>query len=177
MGNEAWENYHRRSAALREVISHLDVSGATEPEWNDDLAAIFGDRDGLLIALHDAWSRRLEARIEMALEIGEDLPAECVEAAWFEVAAELHGVRRVLDAHAADPALRKHEQHELRLVAIAAGMVSVADSLEYAARAGARLVGNIRAQHVEPTVPRPRLGERLVSAVRWRTSAEREVAR
>lgn len=174
MGNEAWENYHRRSAALREVIRHLDVSGATEPEWSDDLAAVFGDRDALLVALHDAWSRRLAARIELALEIGEDLPAECVETAWFEVAAELRGVRRVLDAHASDPVLRKHEQHEHRLIAIAAGMVGIGDPLEYAARAGAQLVANIRAQRVEPTVPRPRLGERLVSAVRWRSSAERE---
>jgi hypothetical protein len=176
MSNEAWQSYHRRSAALRDVVAHLDTSGATEPEWSDDLAVVFGDRGGLLVALHDVWSRRLAARIELALDVGEDLPAECVESAWFEVAAELAGVRRVLDAHAHDDVLRKHEQHEHRLVAIASGMVGVDAPLEYAARAGALLVANVRAQHVEPVVPTPRLGERLVSALRWRSSAEAALA-
>lgn len=177
MSNEAWKSYHQRSAALREVVAHLDAGGATDPEWNDDLARVFGDPDGLLRALHDLWSRRLEARIEMALDVGEDLPAECVASAFFEVEAELRGVRRVLDAHAHDEALRKHEQHEHRLVAIAAGMAGPADPLPYAAAAGARLVANIRAQRVEPVVPRQRLGDRLVSAIRFQSSPDRAAER
>ncbi len=168
----AWDTLHRRSAAVRTVVEELDATRSTEPRWTDELAEVFASPDDLLIALHDVWSRRLIARVEMALELGEDLPSESIENAWFEVAAELPGVRRVLDAHAADEALIKHEQHEHRLLAIAAGMVSPGDPLAYAARAGARLVSNIRAQHVEPIVPRPRLGERLVNLINWRNSAE-----
>jgi hypothetical protein len=170
--SNAWDTLHRRAAAVRTVIEELDETGTTDPRWTDELAEVFASPDDLLVALHDVWSRRLIARVEMALELGEDLPAESIENAWFEVAADLPGVRRVLDAHAADEALAKHEQHEHRLLAIAAGMVSPADPLAYAARAGARLVGNIRAQHVEPLVPRPRLGERLVNLINWRDSAE-----
>lgn len=172
MNTDAWETYHRRAAALRGVVEQLDRTTDTEPAWDDELAAVFGSRDELLRALHDQWTRRLEARVEMALELGEDLPAECIENAWFEVAAELPGVRRVLDAHADDEALRRHRLHELRLLAIAAGMVSSADPLERAAAAGRGLVQRIRAQHVEPAVPRPRLGDRIASMIRWQNSSE-----
>jgi hypothetical protein len=141
---DAWENYHRRAAAVRTVVAELDETGASEPIWNAELAAIFGDRDGLLVALHDLWTRRLEARIDMAIEIGEDLPTRDVAKAWREVAEELAGVRRVLDRHQDDPSLRKHELHEHRLVALAAGLASLADPVEHAAAWGARLVKDLR---------------------------------
>lgn len=170
--SNAWDTYHRRAAAVRIVVEDLDAGHATEPRWTPELEAVFDGPDDLLIALHDLWTRRLEARVEMALELGEDLPAECIETAWFEVAGELPGVRRVLDAHAHAEVLRRPEMNQHRLLAIAAGMVSPADALEYAARVGARLVANIREQHVEPIVPRPRLGERLGNLISWRSSAE-----
>ena len=34
------------------------------------------------------------------------------------------------------------------------------------------MVHNLRIQHVEPIVPRPRLGDRLVNLINWRNSAE-----
>lgn len=175
--SNAWDTLHRRAAAVRTVIEELDETRATDPRWTDELADVFDGPDDLLVALHDVWSRRVIARVEMALELGEDLPAESIENAWFEVAAELPGVRRVLDAHADDEVLRKHQQHEHRLYAIAAGMVSPADPLPYAARAGARLVHNLRIQHVEQTVRRPSLGERLANLINWRNSAELAVER
>lgn len=179
--SNAWDNFHRRAAAIRAVVEDLDATVATDPRWTAELAEVFPGPDDVLVALHEMWSRRVTARVEMALDLGQDLPAESVENAWFEVAAELPGVRRVLDAHAQDEVLQPFEQHEHRLLAIAAGMASPSDSLEYAARAGRRLVTNIRAQHVEPTVPRPRLGERLGNLIRWQAAAlssqERAVAR
>lgn len=175
--SNAWDTYHRRAAALQTVVEDLDAGHATAPRWTADLATVFDGPADLLVALHDMWTRRLQARVELALELGEDLPAECVETAWFEVAAELPGVRRVLDAHADDEALRRNEMNEHRLLAIAAGMVSPADPLEFAARIGERLVDNIRAQHVEPVVPAPRLGERLGNLLKWKHSAEAAVER
>lgn len=166
----AWETYHRRHRALRGVVAELDASGVEDVPWSEDLAGVFADRDDLLVALHDLWSRRLEGRVEMALDVGVDLPAECVETAWYEVAAELPGVRRVLDAHAHDQVLRRHEQHEHRLLAIAAGMADPGAPLAPAAAAGAQLVADIRARHVAPAVPRPRLRERVAAAFRFRPS-------
>jgi len=171
--SNAWDTFHRRAAAIRAVVEDLDATTATEPRWTHELAEVFDGPDDVLVALHDVWTRRVTARVEMALDLGQDLPAESVENAWFEVAAELPGVRRVLDAHADDELLQRLEQHEHRLLAVAAGMVSPSDSLEYAARAGRRLITNIRAQHVEPVVPRPRLGERLGNLIQWQHSAER----
>lgn len=171
--SNAWDNFHRRAAAIRAVVEELDATETTDPRWTDELAEVFDGPDDVLVALHDVWSRRVTARVEMALDLGQDLPAESVENAWFEVAAELPGVRRVLDAHAKDEVLQPFEQHEHRLLAIAAGMVGSSDSLEHAARAGRRLVTNIRQHHVEPVVPRPRLGERLGNLIQWRNSAER----
>lgn len=178
--SNAWDTFHRRAAAIRAVVEDLDATTATDPRWTHELAEVFSGPDDVLVALHGVWSRRVTGRVEMALDLGQDLPAESVENAWFEVAAELPGVRRVLDAHAHDEVLQQLDRHVHRLLAIAAGMVSPSDSLEYAARAGQRLVANIRSRHVEPVVPRPRLGERLVNLIRWQAAAvdphERAVA-
>ena len=174
--SNAWDTFHRRAAAIRAVVEDLDATPTTDPRWTDELAEVFDGPEDVLVALHDVWSRRVTARVEMALDLGQDLPAESVENAWFEVATELPGVRRVLDAHAQDEVLQQLDRHEHRLLAIAAGMAGPSDSLEYAARAGQRLVANIREQHVEPAVPRPRLGERLGGLIRWQTAAERAVA-
>jgi len=171
--SNAWDTFHRRAAAIRAVVEDLDDDRDDRPRWTDELAEVFDGPDDVLVALHEVWSRRITARVEMALDLGEDLPAESVENAWFEVAAELPGVRRVLDVHAQDEVLQQLERHEHRLLAIAAGMVGPSDSLEYAARAGRRLVTNIREQHVEPIVPRPRLGERLGNLIKWQNAADR----
>jgi hypothetical protein len=171
--SNAWDTFHRRAAAIRVVVEELDATPTTDPRWTDELAEVFHGPDDVLVALHDVWTRRVTARVEMALDLGQDLPAESVENAWFEVAAELAGVRRVLDAHAQDEALQQLDRHEHRLLAIAAGTVSPSDSLEHAARAGGRLVANIRDKHVDPIVPRPRLGERMGNLIRWQAAALR----
>ena len=168
--SNAWDTFHRRATAIRGVVEELDATTATEPTWTDELAEVFDGPDDVLVALHDVWTRRVTARVEMALDLGQDLPAESVENAWFEVAAELPGVRRVLDAHADHQTLRRLDEHEHRLFAIAAGMVAPSDPLDYAARVGRRLVTNLRQQHVEVSVPRPRLGERMGNLIRFRAA-------
>jgi len=158
-----WAAYHRRAQALALVIAELDRTGASEPLWTDELADAFTDRDDLLVALHDKWTRRLEGRIDMAAGLSLESNADVVAGAWLQVAAELPGVRRVLDVHADHPALRRHELHEHRMVAIAAELAAMVDPVEWAAARGARFVSELRA------VPRPRaagLAERLLGPIR-----------
>ena len=139
----AWDTYRRRATALRRVIADLDRSGSPTLPWNEELAAIFDDPDDLLVALHDVWTRRLEGRVDLALEIDEQDSVESVALAWREVADELPGVRRVLDRQADNPVLRHSERHEHRLLAVAAGYATISDPLSRSAGAGERLVARI----------------------------------
>ena len=138
----AWDTYHRRAAVLRDVVAQLDA-GAALPVGPAELA-VFEDRADLLRALHDVWTRRVETRVDLALELGHVVREEGVARAWREVAAELPGIRRVLDEHSDDPALRAHEQHEHRLLAVAAGHATLGDPIAHSAAAGARLVAAVR---------------------------------
>lgn len=140
--NTAWETYHRRATALREVVAALDA-GAELP-FGPSEQTVFDDRDDLLQALHDMWTRRVETRVDIALEMGVFPREQGVGRAWREVAAELPGVRRILDDYRDDPALRAHEQHEHRLLAVAAGHASLDDPIARSAEAGARLVAALR---------------------------------
>lgn len=155
----AWETYHRRSAALRGLLPVLDAIPDGELPWTDELAEVFTDRDDLLVALHDLWTRRLEARIDLALEL-HDVPELSVAEAWREVAAELPGARRVLDAHRDDEALRAHELHENRLVAVAVGLASLADPVGRSAALGRAFVDRARSA-VVPAQRDGWLAERL----------------
>lgn len=138
----AWETYHRRAAVLRDVVTRLDA-GADLPVGSTELA-VFEDRDDLLRALHDVWTRRVETRVDIALELSHFSSEDGVARAWREVAGELPGIRRVLDEYADDPALHAHEQHEHRLLAVAAGHASLGDPIAVSAVAGARLVAALR---------------------------------
>ncbi|HEX5861286.1 MAG TPA: hypothetical protein VFY58_05560 [Nocardioides sp.] len=142
--NTAWQTYHRRAGALRQVIADLDRSGSSTPPWDDELAALFDGPDDLLVALHDLWSRRLAARVDLALEIDEHGPEESVALAWREVADELSGVRRVLDQHGDNPALQRSGRQEHRMLAVSAGLATIGDPASRSAAVGARLVARIR---------------------------------
>lgn len=161
----AWETYHRRAAALRHVIAELDRSGSSTPPWDDELAALFDGPDALLVALHDLWSRRLAARVDLALEIDEHEAAESVSLAWREVADELPGVRRVLEAHADNPALRRSGRQEHRMLAASAGLATTSDPAAHSAAVGAQLVARIRDQEGSSDGG-SRLTERVAGLVR-----------
>lgn len=157
----AWETYHRRSAALRDVVDELEHRDAAELPWDDRLAEAFGSPDGLLVALHDLWARRLLARIEMALEL-HDIPEQSVAEAVREVSGELAPVCRLLERYAGHPALRRSEQHLHRMVAVSAGWATLADPVERSAALGREFLDRVRTARV----PAPRDGwiaERLGS--------------
>ncbi|MDO7867924.1 hypothetical protein [Nocardioides jiangxiensis] len=160
----AWEIHHRRTAALRDVVTELDA-GADLP-WSDALAALFGDRAGLLVALHDSFARRVTGRIELALEL-HDLPGASVAEAWQAVVTELPGIHRILRAYADEPALARPDANLHRTVAVAAGLASLGAPVGIAADAGRAFVAN--AAHID--VParrdgwlRERLSFRLMKA-------------
>ena len=130
---------HTRSATLREVVAGLD-SGRSLPQ----LVAGFIDEDELLQALHGVWSRRLNGRIDLALETDDHDLAVSVGDAWLLTALDLPGVRRVLDEHADRPSLQPHFRVEHRTVAVAAGLATFDDPGSVSARIGARFVASLR---------------------------------
>jgi len=130
---------HTRSTTLREVVAGLD-SGRSLPQ----LVAGFTDEDELLQALHGVWSRRLNGRIDLALETDDHDLAVSVGDAWLLTALDLPGVRRVLDEHADRPSLQPHFRVEHRTVAVAAGLATFDDPGSVSARIGARFVASLR---------------------------------
>jgi hypothetical protein len=161
MGNPAstaWTTVHARTAALREVVATLD-DGHDLP-WDETTAALFGSPAELLQELHALWSRRLQGRLDLALEVDERCLEESVAAAWVQTAADLPGVRRVLDEHADEPALRQLERNELRMIAVAAGLATYDDPIARSASAGARLVRGVRGR-TPAVAARPSFRQRL----------------
>jgi hypothetical protein len=158
-GSSAWDTYRHRAAVLRDVVAGLDQD--PELPWTATIADAFADRADLLVALHDLWSRHLAARLDLAVEL-HDIPEASVGEAYAAVAAQLAPVRRVLDAHAADPALARPRANADRMIALAAGLSAVGDPLAVSAARGA----TFRARTARVVVPARRdgwLAERLAA--------------
>jgi len=158
----AWNAVHTRSAALREIVRLLDA-GEDLP-WDAATAVVFRDREDLLQALHELWSRRLHGRIDVALETDDHLLEESVARAWLETVDDLPGVRRVLDEHADEPALRQLERTQHRAVAVAAGLATFADPIAHSATAGAHFVQSLRGR-TPYWLRRPSFVRRLLNAL------------
>jgi hypothetical protein len=142
---------HHRSTALRRVIRGIeDGTGLT---WDRELADAFGDRETLLVALHDHWSRQLLARIDGALELGPGTPQESVAMAWRSAVRDQPGVRRVLDAEADEPALRTARRSLLAAVAVAAGLTTFDDPAAVSVAAGEQFLAEVDASATAE--PRP----------------------
>jgi hypothetical protein len=142
---------HHRSSTLRRVIGEIEAGAGLG--WDADLAAAYGDRASLLVALHDHWSRQLLARIDVALELGAGSPEESVAKAWRSAVRDQPGVRRVLEAETAEPALRAARRSLLTSVAVAAGLATFDDPPSLSAATGERLLAAVDA---EATVDRTR---------------------
>ena len=151
------QDLHTRSATLREVVRGLD-SGRSLPR----LVAGFADEDELLQALHGVWSRRLNGRVDLALETDDHDLAVSVGHAWLLTAHDLPGVRRVLDEHADRASLQPHFRVEHRTVAVAAGLATFDDPGSVSARIGARFVASLRRRSTV-SEPSPRWWRRLAA--------------
>jgi hypothetical protein len=137
------ELLHHRSSALRRVVQVVE-QGAPLP-WDAELAAAYGDRESLLVALHDHWSRQLLARIDVALELGSGTPGESVALAWQSSVRDQPGVRRVLDAEAEEPALRAARRYLMASVAVAAGLATFDDPTSVSVAAGEQFLASVDA--------------------------------
>ena len=62
----SWSETHRRWTALQEIEALADA-GSTELPWNDEYAAIFGDRDSLAALLRYRWNLSRTAQLDTHL--------------------------------------------------------------------------------------------------------------
>ena len=148
----AWDNYHLRTAQLRDVIAQLDRSPDEDVVWDPSTTSAFADLDDLLRALHEVWTRRLTAAVENALEV-EGGGVDAVGRAWQLVSDQLPTVRHVLDHYADHPTMRHQELLEHRMLAVAAGLAPLNAPLAHSARLGAELVRRFATNRRPHTVP------------------------
>ncbi len=147
----AWDLVHLRTTTLRRVVHDLEAGADLVPTDVGPVAtAGFTDLDDLLLGLHDHWARRLHSRIDIALELDQTTLRTAVVGAWSDAVADLPGVRRVLEAYADRPALRRAELSMFRAVAVAGGLAALGDPAAAAAGRGRTLVGN-RGARLQPT--------------------------
>ncbi|MCR1785237.1 hypothetical protein KVF89_22045 [Nocardioides carbamazepini] len=86
-----WTETHRRWQALRAVEQELWAADRPELPWTDELADIFGDRDGLRAALRYRW------RLAVSTQLDTHLPERVLEEQRRRLADRGRGVLRVLD--------------------------------------------------------------------------------
>jgi len=140
-----WTSFHRRGDVLRDVIAAADQRrDGTLPRDVDGVSATFADDLDLLGALQLKWHTRLAGRIEREqMHQPMDLQAAVVRA-WQQTAADLPGIRAVIDEHRTHPTddataeiMAKSAAKEHILLAVMAGQASAHDGL--AAAVGARI--------------------------------------
>ena len=129
-----------RSPVLRMVRA---VEGGATLSQNGELAAAYGGRDALLLALHQHWSRQLFSRIDVALELGAETPEESVAVAWRSALRDQPGVHRLLEAEADNPALRSSRRSMHASVAVAAGLATFDDPASVSAALGEQLLAAV----------------------------------
>ena len=146
-----WTSFHRRGDVLRDVIAVADERrDGVLPADVDGVSATFADDLDLLAALQLKWHTRLAGRIEREqLTQPLDLRASVVRA-WHQTAAELPGIRAILDEQRLRPAdaatgeaMRKSADKEHVLLAVMSGEASAHDAL--AAAVGDRIESEAKA--------------------------------
>lgn len=154
-----WTARTSRAEILREVSAVADQRrDGRLPTDLDGVRGVFRDDLDLLGALQLRWATRLAGRIDREL-MDQPLDLEAaVVTAWRNTAAELPGIRTILDHHRDHPA----DDHTARALAVAtgkerawlavmAGQAGLADP--GAAEVGAWIEEKARAGHRAP--PRP----------------------
>lgn len=146
-----WHEFYRRRDALDAVVEQGELR----------LSDIFPTERELLLALHQRWTRRLYARIELA-ELSTEDPFDAVGDAWRQAAEQNAGLLALLNEHADDPVLRPFVDDEHRMLARAAGLTEAGDSAAEAASIGAAFVALQRSAPDRRCNPVERLLRRLV---------------
>ena len=154
---------------VREVEDSATLHGPVLP-WDSELAAAYGGRDALLLALHQHWSRQLLSRIDVALELGAETPEASVAVAWRSALRDQPGVHRLLEAESDNPALRAARRSLLATVAVAAGRATFDDPASVSVAAGARFLASVDESGVD-VHRRSRLARAAAQAVGRRPDA------
>jgi hypothetical protein len=148
-----WDAFHRRGAVLRTVVEAaderrdgglpMDVPGVVET---------FADATELVAALQLRWHTRLAGQIERALSEEPSAVETAVIGAWRRTAADLPGVRAILDACTEQPIdlemaemLDRANRKDWALMAAMAGQAAAGDA--NAPRVGRRLEERARVAH------------------------------
>jgi hypothetical protein len=148
-----WDAFHRRGEVLRAVIEAADIR--RDGHLPMDLPGVvetFDDELGVVAALQLRWHTQLSGHIERALtEQPADLESAVV-AAWRATAADLAGVRQILDTRTDSPtseamaaALLRARRKDWTLMAAMAGKAGPHD--HSAARIGRAIESRARAGH------------------------------
>ena len=103
-----WTQTRSRWAALREVCAQIERRRDGELPWSAELAAVFGTRRELVVALRYFWMLTLTAQVDDATALDG---AGAARLAGRRLAAQHAGLRRVLDSHCPELAI-----HEARIV-------------------------------------------------------------
>ena len=88
----SWTETHRRWQVLQEIEA-LANAGCDELPWNDEYAAIFGDRDQLAAALHYRWE------LNRTTQLDTHLSERVLEQQRNRLVARNEGVLRLLRNH------------------------------------------------------------------------------
>ncbi len=137
----------QRRDFMREVLSHARRDGAAVAPWRGPSAqggaatldGNFDDEGDLLVELHREWLRLLVGRLHGGEIVARRTMGE-VRALYAELCDDHPTLRRLLDAHCAEPALAAATLREHAMLARIAGLVPEGMSLEEAARLGRALV-------------------------------------
>ena len=140
-----WNAVHHRGDVLRAVVAEAESRrDGVLPMELPGVTETFGDAHHLVAALQLRWHTRLAGSIERALLDQPDDLESAVVAAWRDAAAELAGVRMILDVQRAEPAgpatgdmLERAHRKDVVMLAVMAGLANGADPA--AVRIGQRL--------------------------------------
>jgi hypothetical protein len=149
-----WNAHQRRDSVLRAVMTAAENRRDGHLPWDiPDAEQAFDTPAELLGALQMRWHTRLSGAIERELvEQPWDL-GQAVVHAWRGLAADMPGVRAVLDSHADEPAMQRARRKEWVLLATASGLTGMDDP--QAARIGREV--ERRARSI--TVQKPATGK------------------
>ncbi|MEV6554597.1 hypothetical protein AB0M22_02665 [Nocardia sp. NPDC051756] len=91
----SWKDQHARTEIVHAVLARAAVDPADPRLFTGipELERLFGDADGLLLALRYRWNIHLDAKLDQAIAQGQS----ALEA-YLELAAEQPVLRAVLDA-------------------------------------------------------------------------------
>ncbi|MCW2839751.1 MAG: hypothetical protein JWR55_1234 [Aeromicrobium sp.] len=121
-----WDAYHRRKNALREMLATAEqrpeITLTELLDTVDSARDAFASETEALFELQMTWFQRLAGHVDRLVAEGTESPELVAVTAWVNAAADLPGVRALLDAHRDEPALRKAYAKEQGYLALAAGV-------------------------------------------------------